>query len=245
MITLFWDFFFFQIDMPFLCCCCLPATSEEREPLPVNTRQPCRNIGVFNKKGTLTMKLVNVRAIDTLFSDLAKTFNKQHDDYSAMMKAAQKLKEVSGCAPTASLTACIEAMQQEHGAYRVQMHMEGYSFSLIVKEKKVPDKLKQVQQQVGELSRSTKRVLARKTILQEMIFFVLQSQTQLEERIKTANTEYLDQVRLEDNLRENIQKISLAKELSEQYDGAARNVLRGMAQLAGLVLEGASEIGTE
>ncbi|CAM9717609.1 unnamed protein product, partial [Bubo scandiacus] len=100
--------------MPVLCCCCLSATSEEREPLPVNTRQPCRNIGVFNKEGTLTMKLVNVHAIDTLFSDIANTFNKQHDDHSAMMKAAQKLKEVSGCAPTAGLTACIETVQQEH-----------------------------------------------------------------------------------------------------------------------------------
>ena len=123
--------------------------------------------------------------------------------------------------------------------------MEGYSFSLIVKEKEVPEKLKQVQQQVGELSCSTKRVLDRKTILQEMICSMLQSQTQLEERIKTANPEYLDQIRLEGNLRENIQKISLAKELSEQYDEAARSVLREMAQLAGLMLEGAPEIGTE
>lgn len=71
--------------------------------------------GVFSKEGTLTLKLVNVRAIDTHFSDIAKTFNKQHSDHSAMMRAAQKLKEVSGCAPTASLTACIEMMQQEHG----------------------------------------------------------------------------------------------------------------------------------
>ena len=127
----------------------------------------------------------------------------------------------------------------------MQVHVEGYSFSLVVKEKKVPDKLKQVQQQVGELSRSTKRVLARKTILQEMICSVLQNQTQLEERIKTSNPEYLDQVRLEGNLRENIEKISLAKELSERYDEAARSVLREMAQLAGLMLEGAPEIGTE
>lgn len=191
------------------------------------------------------MKLVNVDAIDTLFSDIANTFNKQHDDHSAMKKAAQKLKQVSGCPPTASLRACIETVQQEHGAYKVQVHVEGYSFSLIVKEKEMPDKLKQVQQQVGELSRSTKCVLARKTILQEMICSVLQRQAQLEERIKTTNPEYLDQVRLEGNLRENIQKLSLAKQLSEQYDEAARSVLREMAQLAGLVLEGAPEIGTE
>ncbi|KAM6376936.1 uncharacterized protein J5M81_011968 [Pluvialis apricaria] len=139
----------------------------------------------------------------------------------------------------------MEAVQREHGAYKVQVCVEGYSFSLIVKENKLPDKLKQVQQQVEELSRSTKHILARKTRLQEMICSMLQSQTQLEERIKTANPEYLDQVRLEGNLRENIQKITLAKELSEQYDEAARSVLREMAQLAGLVLEAAPEIGTE
>ncbi|XP_067164422.1 uncharacterized protein [Apteryx mantelli] len=179
--------------MPISCCCCLSATSEEREPLPVHTRQPCRNIGVFGKEGTLTMKLVNVLAIDTLFSDIAKAFNKQHEDHSAMKQAAQKLKELSGCAPVASLAACIEHIQQEHGACEAQVHVEGYSFSLIVKEKKVPDKLQKVQQQMEELSRSTKRVLATETTLQEMICSVLQSQTQLAERIKSANPEYLDQ----------------------------------------------------
>ncbi|PKU37375.1 hypothetical protein llap_12320 [Limosa lapponica baueri] len=200
---------------------------------------------VFNKEGTLAMKLVNVRAVDALFSDIASAFNKQHEDHAAMTEAAQKLKGVSGCAPTASLTACIGTLQQEHGASKVQVRMEGYSFSLIVKENKVPDKLKQVQQQVGELSRSTKRLLARKTRLQEMICSMLQSQTQLEEKIRTTNPVYLDQVRLEGNLRENLQKIRLAKELSEQYDEAARSVLREMAQLAGLTLEAAPEIGTE
>nr|XP_013805026.1 PREDICTED: uncharacterized protein LOC106490195 [Apteryx mantelli mantelli] len=192
--------------------------------------------GVFGKEGTLTMKLVNVLAIDTLFSDIAKAFNKQREDHSAMKQAAQKLKELSGCAPVASLAACIEHIQQEHGACEAQVHVEGYSFSLIVKEKKVPDKLQKVQQQMEELSRSTKHVLATETTLQEMICSVLQSQTQLAERIKSANPEYLDQVRLKANLRENIQKISLARELSEEYSEGAKSVLREMAQLAGLTL---------
>ncbi|XP_064378871.1 uncharacterized protein LOC112982445 isoform X2 [Dromaius novaehollandiae] len=221
--------------MSVFCCCCRSATSEE-EPLPVHARQPCRNIGVFSKEGTLTMKLVNVLAMDTLFSDIAQAFNKQHEDHSAMKKAAQKLKELSGCAPTAGLAACVEQAQREHGAREVQVHMEGYSFSLIVKERKVPDKLQRVQQQMEELSNSTKRVLATETALQEMICSVLENQTQLAERIKSANPEYLDQVRLEANLRENIQKISLAKELSEEYSEGAKSILREMAQLAGLTL---------
>ncbi|OPJ88472.1 hypothetical protein AV530_003026 [Patagioenas fasciata monilis] len=151
------------------------------------------------------MKLVNVRAIDTLFSDVAEAFNEQHGDHSDMLRAARGLRE----------------------------------------GKQVPEKLKRVQRHMGELSRSTKRVLARTTTLREMICSVLRSQTELEERIKTANPEYLDQVRLESNLRENMQKLSLAKELSEQYDGAARSVLREMAKLAGSVLERAPETGAE
>ncbi|XP_064891104.1 uncharacterized protein LOC110365798 isoform X3 [Columba livia] len=177
-----------------LCCCCLSATSEEREPLPVNTRQPCRNIGLFNKEGTLTMKLVNVRAIDTLFSDVAEAFNEQHGDHSEMLRAARGLREVCGCAPTAALTACMDTLRHEHGASKVQVHVEGYSFSLVVKEKQVPEKLKRVQRHMGELSRSTKRVLARTTTLREMICSMLQNQNELEERIKTANPEYLNQV---------------------------------------------------
>lgn len=146
-----------------------------------------------------------------------------------------------GLQPDASRKCCFVLS----GASKVQVHVEGYSFSLVVKEEQVPDRLEQVQRQVGELSRSTKRVLARATTLREMICSVLQSQAELEERVKTANPAYLDQVRLGSNLRENIQKLSLAKELSEQYDEAARSVLREMAKLAGSVLEGAPETGAE
>ncbi|XP_027571516.1 uncharacterized protein LOC113985137 [Pipra filicauda] len=224
--------------MPALFCCCLSAAPEEREHLPVNTRQPCRNIGVFNKEGTLTMKLVNVQAIDTLFSDIATTFNGQHEAHCAMLRAAKRLREGCGCAPTAALTACMDTLQQEHGGHKVQVLMEGCSFSLAVKEQEVPEELRRVQQQVEELSRSTKRVLAGRTVLQGMTSSVLQSQAELEERIRAANPEYLDQVRLEGNLRENIQKIGLARELSEHYWEAASCVVREMAQGAGLVLEG-------
>lgn len=76
--------------------------------------------GIFSKEGTLALTLVNVCAISACFSDSAETFDKQHSSHpantlhlSAMMKAAQKLREASGCAPTASLTAFMETMQQE------------------------------------------------------------------------------------------------------------------------------------
>ncbi|XP_027547558.1 uncharacterized protein LOC113971636 isoform X2 [Neopelma chrysocephalum] len=183
------------------------------------------------------MKVVNIQAIDTLFSDIATTFNRQHEAHSAMLRAAKRLREVCGCAPTAALTACMDTLQQEHGAHGVQVIREGFGFSLAVKEQEVPEELRRVQQQLEALSRSTKGVLAWRTVLQEMTSSVLQGQAELEERIRAANPEYLDQVRLEGNLRENIQKIGLARELSEHYWESASCVLREMAQAAGLVLE--------
>lgn len=71
-----------------------------------------------------------------------------------------------------------------------------------------------------------------------MVCSVLQNQAQLEERIQTANPAYLDQVWVGDNQRENIQELSLAKELSQQYTEATRSILRESAQLAGLRLQG-------
>ncbi|KAM7146123.1 uncharacterized protein RBU57_014690 [Macrochelys suwanniensis] len=226
--------------MSFFCCChCLSAAPEEREALSAHyPKRPCRDIGadVFSKEGTLTMKLVNVLEIDTLFSAIAETFNKQHGDHWAMKEAIQRLKEVSGCAPTNTLAACIENIKQEHGACNVQVHMKGYRFSLVAEGKEVPEKLEQAQRQVGELNHATKCVIAMEMKLQEMVRSVLQSQSQLEETVKAANPEYLDQVRLEVNLRENFQKVSLAKELSKQYGEDASRVLKEMAQLAGLTL---------
>lgn len=112
--------------------------------------------------------------------------------------------------------------------------MEGYTFSLIAEEKELPDKLEQAQRQVGELNHATKCVIAKEMKLQEMVRSVLQSQSQLVETVKAANPEYLDQVRLEANLRENFQKVNLAKKCSKQYGEDASTVLKKMAQSAGL-----------
>lgn len=114
--------------------------------------------------------------------------------------------------------------------------MEGYRFSLVAEEKEMPEKLEQAQRQVGELNHATNGVIAVEMKLQEMVRSVLQRQSQLEETVKAANPEYLDQVRLEVNLRENFQKVSLVKDLSKQYGEDASRVLKEMAQLAALTL---------
>lgn len=112
--------------------------------------------------------------------------------------------------------------------------MEGYRFWLTVREKEFPEKLSQAEQQVQELDRATKGVISTKTKLQEMISCVLQSQDKMVEKVKVANIEYLDFIRLEGNLRENLEKMRLAKQLSKQYVEEANNVLREMSKSVSL-----------
>lgn len=112
--------------------------------------------------------------------------------------------------------------------------MEGYRFWLTAKKKEVPKKLKQALQQVGELNRATMGVISTKTQLQEMICSVLQSQDTMAERARNANCEYLDWIRIQGNLRENIEKISLVKKLLKKYAEEANNVLSEMSKSANL-----------
>lgn len=114
--------------------------------------------------------------------------------------------------------------------------MEGYRFWLAAREKDVPEKLKWAQQQVGELNRATLGVISMETKLREMIHSVVQSQEKLMEKVKVANLEYLDLIRLEGNLRENIQEVCLAEQFSKQYAEEANSVLREMSNSVGFSL---------
>uniref|UniRef100_A0ACB8ELA3 Uncharacterized protein n=2 Tax=Sphaerodactylus townsendi TaxID=933632 RepID=A0ACB8ELA3_9SAUR len=220
-------------------CCCFPCESEspsEREPLNTqrsrqhhqDTRQD------LTSKGEIFFKRVNVPDIDTMFADIAKTFNKKQVDYLAIKEAIQGLKEIYSCSPACSLSICIEKIQQKNSDFGVQVHMEGYRFWLTTKKKEVPEKLEQALRQVGELNRATIGVISTETQLQEMICSVLQSQDKMEERVKDANLEYLDWIRLHGNLRENIDKISLVKQQSKKYVEEANIVLSEMSKSANL-----------
>ncbi|XP_061477765.1 uncharacterized protein LOC133382115 isoform X2 [Rhineura floridana] len=213
-------------------------SGRNREPLSTQlsrqSHQDTRSV-LFQEK-PFTVKRVYVTDIDTLFTNIIEAFNKQQADCLAIRAAIQDLKETSCCSPVSSLSVCIEKIQQEHSAYNVQVHMEGYRFWLDSREKDVPEKLEWAQQQVGELNRATKGVISTETKLQEMISLVLQSQEMLVERVKVTNPEYLDQIRLERNLRENIEKISLAKQFSKQYREEANSVLVEISKSANLTL---------
>ncbi|KAM6475363.1 uncharacterized protein PHA67_007570 isoform 1-T1 [Liasis olivaceus] len=220
----------------FTCCPLFPGPSREREPLNAQhsrKHQDFRNVH-FSKGKPLTMKRVNVPEIDALFNSIAEAFNKQQDDCLSLWEAMQNLKDSYDCSPASSFSVCIEKILQEHSAYNVQVCMEGYRFWLDVGAKEVPEKLKQTQQQVGKLNFATKGIVS--TTVQEMIHSIHQSQDNLIEKVRNSSPEYLDWIRLENNLKENIEKINQAQKFSEQYKEEANCVLMDMAKSANLTL---------
>ncbi|XP_029455132.1 uncharacterized protein LOC115090335 isoform X2 [Rhinatrema bivittatum] len=195
--------------------------------------------GDVKKDGEISMRLVNVPTIDKQLSDIADAFNGQREHHLTMEESIRQLKAAYGCASTCSLVGCIEAIKEEHGDWDVKVCMEGYNFSLWIKEEKedeVPDKLEQAREQVKKMSRATKLIIATETKLQEMMYSVLQNKSQMSERVKQANPEYLDQVRLEGNLEDNFQKLNQVKKLSRLYEEEAKCVLKEVAELAGVSL---------
>ncbi|XP_060108525.1 uncharacterized protein LOC132581335 [Heteronotia binoei] len=227
----------------FCCCCCFPCasseSSSEREALNTQHSRQCyedTRKDLTSKGEALSFKRVNMPEVDTIFADIAKTFNKSQADYWAIQEAILGLKENYSCSPACSLSVCVEKIQQENGDCGVQVHMEGYRFWLTAKKKEVPKKLKLALQQVGELNRATIGVMSTKTQLQEMICSVLQSQDKMAERARDANFEYLDWIRLQGNLRENIEKINLVKKHSKKYVEEANNVLSEMSKSANLTM---------
>ncbi|XP_039181414.1 uncharacterized protein LOC120300017 isoform X2 [Crotalus tigris] len=180
------------------------------------------------------MKRVNVPELDALFNSIAETFNKQQDHCLSLQEAIQTLRNSYDCSPTSSLSVCIEKILQEHSAYNVQVCMEGYRFWLEVGMEEVPKKLKQTQQQVGKLNFATKGIVS--TTIEEMISSVHLCQDSLMEKVKDSSPEYLDWIRLESNLKENIENINQAQKYSEEYKEEANYVLMSMAKSANLTL---------
>ncbi|XP_078510405.1 uncharacterized protein LOC144770051 isoform X2 [Lissotriton helveticus] len=189
------------------------------------------------KDQKLTMKVVDIADVDKLFSDIADTFNEQRQHHLMMGDSIRELQAVCNCAANSSLKSCIEKLQMDNGDYDVQLQMKGYNFSLHVKnDEDVPENLEQAQVQVEKLSRATKLILANETKLQEMIRSVLHSKSQLSENLKQRQLAYLDQVRVEANLEDNILKVGLVQQKSRQYQEEAKSILKEVAELTGLAL---------
>lgn len=67
--------------------------------------------------GKMVMKRVGVQELDQRFSDIAETFNKQHEHYETMVRRIRNVRQIYGCNSndTLALTECVMKIRGEHG----------------------------------------------------------------------------------------------------------------------------------
>ncbi|XP_043941084.1 uncharacterized protein LOC122813039 [Protopterus annectens] len=234
----------------FPCCCkCFTKTSAdaERQPLSARTIGPYSKAAYGTdsletardttvKKGKVNAKLVGVPDIDHLFTDIGDTFNKQHQHCLEISEYIRQVNESYKCPPNSSFSVCLQKIKEKHRDLEINVQMQGYSFMLEVQPEGAHEKLLHTQQQIKNLSLATKSVLAAGTTLQEMINYVLQKEEELTDRVKKMDLAYQDKVRVESNLKENLQEVRRTKQLSVQYRETANQVLAEMAQLADITI---------
>ncbi|XP_059205526.1 uncharacterized protein si:ch73-345f18.3 [Centropristis striata] len=241
----------------FLCCCCASGeiSDDEREPLlnprpsdlngagsARQTRPAHSDAQTVKRIGRLVMRRVCVSELDQRFTDMAETFNEQHERYEAMVRHIRNLRQSYGCNhnDTLALAECVGTIRDEHEAkFRVSLKMKGYDFSLNVapvdesEEEPLPPHLHLALEEVKGISESAKATISKGTTLQELISWLLRSKEQMAEQVKGAAATYQEQGRLYENLEENLNEVRRAKELSLEYKQRAGEVLTEAAQIAG------------
>ncbi|TNN85837.1 hypothetical protein EYF80_004084 [Liparis tanakae] len=208
--------------------------------------QPGRpNAQIVKRIGRLVMRRMCVPDLDQRFSDMAETFNEQHEGYEAMVRHISNLSQSCGCPPnnTLSLDECVGTIRDEHvTSYRISLKMKGYDFTLNVvpvgegEEKPLPPHLQLAQDEIKGIYESAKVTISKYTTLQELTGWLLRNKDQMAEQVKGAAVNYQEQGRLNENLEENLKEVSRAKELSLGYKQRAGEVLTDAAQIAGAYL---------
>ncbi|KAM5135976.1 uncharacterized protein ACMZJ9_018487 [Mantella aurantiaca] len=215
----------------FCCQCCFAqGSAEETTPISTQVKRP-RKVKVLEKGEQLQLKKVDVREYDEKFSEIADLYNKQVEHRNTMTQCLAKLSRISS---TGNLSSCIETLKAQYGSYDPQIRMEGYNFSLSTQPTdNLPEALQESQELVKQLSRAVKLLMSTQTKLGGMVFSVPQDKSEMERKIKEVNTGSLDQIRLVENLKKNIQNIDTAKNLSKVYEEEANRVLAEIAIISG------------
>ncbi|XP_056406565.1 uncharacterized protein LOC130297740 isoform X2 [Hyla sarda] len=196
--------------------------------------QAPRQSKVLEKGKKLVVKNVNVKEYDDKFVEIAELYNNQVENYMAVKKYLFELNEVND---SANLTSCMEKIKEKYSSYDIQTQMKGYNFSLQIKATEdIPENLQKCQELIKELSRATKVLIGSQTKLGGMVFSFSQIQEEMADKIKEVNTGYLDQIRLVENLEENMKNIDKAKLFSTEYEQEASEVLREIAHIAGVTV---------
>ncbi|KAK5855193.1 hypothetical protein PBY51_005322 [Eleginops maclovinus] len=191
------------------------------------------------------MRRICVPELDQRFSDMAETFNEQHERYEAMVRNIRNLRQSYGCNnnDTLALAECVGMIRDEHKAkYRVSLKIKGYEISLNVvcvdesDEEPLPQHLQFAQNEVKGISEGAKATMSKGTTLQELIGWLLRSKDQMVEQVKGVAATYQEQGRLSENLEENLKEVRRAKEFSLGYRQQAGEVFTEAAQIAGAYL---------
>ncbi|XP_073416138.1 uncharacterized protein [Dendrobates tinctorius] len=213
-------------------CCCVQASDNEDETVPFSKSiQVPKQVKVLDKGKKLAVKTVNVKEYDDKFIEIAELYNNQVESYTSMKKSLSQLNEVND---STNLTSCIEKIKEKYSNYNIQIQMKGYNFNLLVEPTEdIPENLQESQELIKELSRANKVLIGSQTKLGGMVFSLCQKQEEMANKIKEVNPGYLDQIRLVENLEENMKNIEKAKLLSTKYEEEASEVLRNIAHIAG------------
>lgn len=100
-------------------------------------------------------------------------------------------------------------------------------------EELLPPHLKLAQGEIKVVSDSAKGTISKGTALQEMIGWLLRTQSQMAEQVKRDATTFQEQGRLSGNLEKNMNEARRAREMSLEYRKQAGEVFTEIAQIAG------------
>lgn len=72
---------------------------------------------MVKRTGRLVVRRVCVPELDQRFSEMAETFNEQHERYEAMARHIRNVRQIYGCNHNDSLALaeCLEKIREEHG----------------------------------------------------------------------------------------------------------------------------------
>ncbi|XP_072303214.1 uncharacterized protein [Eucyclogobius newberryi] len=242
----------------FPCCCCFSGKNpdNERQPLlgsgqseqngAASARQTLSAQSDGHKRsGELVMRRVGVPDLDQRFSDVAETFNEQQHRFETTVHLLLNLQKRYACPQggTLALSNILRKIRDEHEAnYRISMMLKGYDFSLCVihtssddenHAEPLPYHLRRAIDEFKDISEAAKAIIAKGTTLQELIGWLLRCKDHMAEQVKGAAITFQEQGRLSENLKENMNEIVRAKELSMEYRQKAGELFIEAADIAG------------
>lgn len=240
----------------FPCCCCFSHENSNNETQPLLTSRQSGQNGAASarqtlsahtdghtgqRSGKLVMRRVGVADLDHRFSDVAETFNEQQHHFENTVHLLHKLQNRYSCCETLGLFDVLRKIRDEHeDNYRISLRLKGYDFYLCVvpvrsesENEPLPYPLQRAIDGVKDISDSAKATISKGTALQELVGWLIRSKDQMANQVRGAAETFQEQGRLTENLKENMNEMVRAKELSMEYRQKAGQLFIEAANIAG------------